>query len=162
MRLNALRLTKNATDAEDLVQETLLRAYSGYGSFTEGTNLKAWVNRIMLNSYINLYRKRQRSVSEVELGELHEFYTGTRREEVAPSAEEEAVEATLEVDIVGVLQQIPRSLLIPVLLVSIEGVTYREAAEHMKVPIGTIMSRVYRGRKAIQKALWEAYLEAQA
>jgi RNA polymerase sigma-70 factor (ECF subfamily) len=154
----ALRLTRNPADAEDLLQETLLRAYRGYGTFKAGTNLRAWLYRILTNSFINRYRRQSRQPVEVELGELEDLYLYRRLGEqsgATRSAEEEALERFVDEDIKAAVEALPENFRIPVLLADVEGFSYKEIARIMGVPIGTVMSRLHRGRKALEKALWE-------
>ena len=154
----ALRMTRNPADAEDLLQETLLRAYRGYGTFKAGTNLRAWLYRILTNSFINRYRRQSRQPVEVELGELEDLYLYRRLGEqsgATRSAEEEALERFVDEDIKAAVEALPENFRIPVLLADVEGFSYKEIARIMGVPIGTVMSRLHRGRKALEKALWE-------
>jgi len=154
----ALRLTRNPADAEDVLQETLLRAYRGYGGFKAGTNLRAWLYRILTNTFINRYRQQSRQPVEVELGELEDLYLYRRLGEqsgAARSAEEEALERFVDEDVKAAVEALPENYRIPVLLADVEGFSYKEIAEIMSVPIGTVMSRLHRGRKALEKALWE-------
>ncbi|OFW65615.1 MAG: RNA polymerase subunit sigma-24 [Actinobacteria bacterium RBG_16_68_21] len=156
----ALRMTRNPTDAEDVLQEALLKAFRGYHTYESGTNLKAWLYRILTNTFINKYRERSRRPSEVELGELEDLYLFKRLggEEstggATRSAEEEALEGFVDEDIKGALESLPENFRMPVLLADVEGFSYKEIAEIMDVPIGTVMSRLHRGRKALQRALW--------
>ena len=153
----ALRMTRNPADAEDVVQETFLKAYRAYNSFQEGTNLKAWLYRILTNTYINRYRKQQRRPSEVELGELQDLYLFRRLGETSGaerSTEEAVLEGMVDSDIKEALESLPERFRMPVLLADIEGFSYKEIAEILDVPIGTVMSRLHRGRKALQKKLW--------
>ncbi len=156
----ALRMTRNPADAEDVLQEALLKAYRGYHTFEAGTNLKAWLYRILTNTFINKYRARSRRPAEVELGELEDLYLFKRigGEEAAGgavrSAEEEALDRFVDEDIKAALESLPENFRIPVLLADVEGFSYKEIAEIMDVPIGTVMSRLHRGRKALQRALW--------
>jgi RNA polymerase sigma-70 factor (ECF subfamily) len=154
----AMRLTRNPSDAEDLVQETYLRAFRGFGGFTEGTNLKAWLYRILTNQFINTYRKKQREPQIVEgPDDLDEWYLydklGGRSVEV--SAETEVLNQIPDADVKAALESLPENFRIPVLLADVEGFSYKEIAEIMETPIGTVMSRLHRGRKALEKALWE-------
>jgi RNA polymerase sigma-70 factor (ECF subfamily) len=154
----AMRLTRNPSDAEDLVQETYLRAFRGFGGFTEGTNLKAWLYRILTNQFINAYRKKQREPQIVEgPDDLDEWYLydklGGRSVEV--SAETEVLNQIPDADVKAALESLPENFRIPVLLADVEGFSYKEIAEIMETPIGTVMSRLHRGRKALEKALWE-------
>ena len=156
----AMRMTRNPADAEDLVQETFLKAYRAYHTFTEGTNLKAWLYRILTNTYINRYRKLSRRPREVDLGEVEDLYlyrkvstAGTR--EASRSAEEEVLSGFVDSDVKQAIEALPENFRLPVLLADVEGFSYKEISEIMDVPIGTVMSRLHRGRKALQKALWE-------
>ena len=154
----ALRMTRNPADAEDIVQETFLKAYRAYDTFQQGTNLKAWLYRILTNSYINRYRKQQSRPSEVELGELQDLYLYRRLGEdsgASVSAEEEVLEQFVDTDVKEALESLPEHFRIPVLLADVEGFSYREIAEIMDIPIGTVMSRLHRGRKALQQKLWK-------
>jgi len=153
----ALRMTRNPADAEDVVQETFLKAYRAYGSFQAGTNLKAWLYRILTNTYINRYRKAQRRPSEVELGELQDLYLYKRLGEqsgASESAESEVLERFVDTDVIQALESLPENFRVPVLLADVEGFAYKEIAEMLDIPIGTVMSRLHRGRKALQKKLW--------
>jgi RNA polymerase sigma-70 factor, ECF subfamily len=154
----ALRLTRNPSDAEDLVQETLLRGFRGYAGFKAGTNLRAWMYRILTNTFINRYRQQSRQPTEVELGDLEDMYLYRRLGEgtgAARSAEEEALERFVDDDVKAAVESLPEAFRIPVLLADVEGFSYKEIAKIMGVPIGTVMSRLHRGRKALEKALWE-------
>jgi RNA polymerase sigma-70 factor (ECF subfamily) len=158
----ALRMTRNPTDAEDLVQETYLRAYRGFAGFQEGPNLKAWLYRILTNSYINIYRKRQREPQTVDgPDDIDEWYLfdllGSRN--VEGSAEEEVLERIPDEDVKRALESLPENFRMPVMLADVEGFSYKEIAEIMDTPIGTVMSRLHRGRKALEKALWETARE---
>ena len=153
----ALRMTRNPADAEDVVQETFLKAYRAYGTFKAGTNLKAWLYRILTNTYINRYRKKQRRPSEVELGELQDLYLYRRLGEqsgASQSAEQEVLDSFVDADVKQGLESLPEHFRLPVLLADVEGFSYKEIAEIVDVPIGTVMSRLHRGRKALQKKLW--------
>ena len=155
----AMRMTRNPADAEDVLQEALLKAYRGYHTFTAGTNLKAWLYRILTNTYINRYRKESRRPSEVELGELEDLYLYKRLGDsdtggASRSAEEEALDRFVDGDIKAAVEALPENFRLPVLLADVEGFSYKEIAEIMDVPIGTVMSRLHRGRKALERALW--------
>ena len=153
----ALRMTRNSADAEDIVQETFLKAYRAYDSFEEGTNLKAWLYRILTNTYINKYRKQQRRPSEVELGELQDLYLYRRLGEssgASYSAEKEALDQFVDTDIIEALESLPESFRMPVVLADVDGFSYKEIADILDIPIGTVMSRLHRGRKALQRKLW--------
>ena len=151
----ALRMTRNAADAEDLVQETYLRAYRSYGSFTEGTNLRAWLYRILTNTYINSYRSAQRRPETTDVEDVEDLYlyrrlagNGDQR-----SAEDEALERFTDEDVKRALEALPDAFRMAVLLADVEGFSYKEISEITDVPIGTVMSRIHRGRRALQKTL---------
>ena len=153
----ALRMTRNPADAEDVVQETFLKAYRAYATFEAGTNLKAWLYRILTNTYINKYRKQQRRPSEVELGELQDLYLYKRLGEqsgATQSAEQDVLDEFVDSDVKQALESLPEHFRMPVLLADVEGFSYKEIAEILDIPIGTVMSRLHRGRKALQKKLW--------
>jgi RNA polymerase sigma-70 factor (ECF subfamily) len=154
----ALRMTRNPADAEDLVQDTYLRAFRGFGGFQEGTNLKAWLYRILTNSFINTYRKKQRQPQTVDgPDDIDEWYLFDRlgARNVESSAEEEVLDSLPDDDVKSALESLPENFRLPVLLADVEGFSYKEIAEIMDTPIGTVMSRLHRGRKALEKALWE-------
>lgn len=156
----ALRMTRNPSDAEDLVQETYLKAYRGYGSFREGTNLKAWLYRILTNTFINAYRARRRHPEETELEEVEDFYLfrrlgGLEAAAAGRSSEDEVLEAMTDEEVKRAVESLPEAFRMAVLLADVEGFSYKEIAEIMDVPIGTVMSRLHRGRRALQKALHE-------
>jgi RNA polymerase sigma-70 factor (ECF subfamily) len=158
----ALRMTRNTADAEDVVQETYLKAYRAYGTFQEGTNLKAWLYRILTNTYINKYRKKQRRPSEVELGELQDLYLYKRLGEqsgASRSAEEEMLDQFVDGDITEAIESLPENFRLPVLYADVEGFSYKEIAEILDIPIGTVMSRLHRGRKALQRKLWNVAVD---
>lgn len=158
----AMRLTRNPADAEDLVQETYLRAFRGFAGFQEGTNLKAWLYRILTNSYINTYRKKQREPQTVDgPDDLDEWYLFDRlgAQSVEGSAEDEVLDRIPDEDVKQALESLPENFRLPVLLADVEGFSYKEIAEIMDSPIGTVMSRLHRGRKALERALWETAKE---
>ena len=153
----ALRMTRNPADAEDLLQETTLRAYRGFASFQEGTNLKAWLYRILTNSFINTYRKKQREPKTVDGPEdLDDWFLYDRlgAQSVARSAEDDVLTNIPDADVKEALESIPENFRMAVLLADVEGFSYKEIAEITDVPIGTVMSRLHRGRKALEKALY--------
>ena len=163
----ALRMTRNPADAEDVLQETLLKAYRGYHTYAAGTNLKAWLYRILTNTFINKYRRQSRRPHEVELGELEDLYLFRRLGEegasgAARSAEDEALDRFVDEDIKAAVESLPENFRIPVLLADVEGFSYKEIAGIMGVPIGTVMSRLHRGRKALQQALWQFAQDREA
>jgi RNA polymerase sigma-70 factor, ECF subfamily len=153
----ALRMTRNPSDAEDLVQETYLRAYRGFGGFTEGTNLRAWLYRILTNTYINSYRAAKRRPEIADVEDVEDLYLYRRLSPVdgAPSrsAEEEALASFTDDEVKAAIESLPEAFRIAVLLADVEGFSYKEIAEITEVPIGTVMSRIHRGRRALQKAL---------
>jgi len=155
----ALRMTRNPQDAEDLVQETMLRAYRAFDRFEAGTNLKAWLFRILTNAYINTYRKRQREPQKVSADEVEEFdlYRELKNHDTQFEATPESIvlDSLVDSDITDAIDDLPEQFRLAVVLSDIEGFTYAEMAEIMDVPMGTVMSRLHRGRKALQKRLWE-------
>ncbi len=160
----ALRMTRNAADAEDLVQETYLKAYRAYERFEAGTNLKAWMYRILTNSYINDYRKKQRRPDESDIDDVEDLYLyrrigGLAGSTLGRSAEDELMELFGDAEVKEALEDLPEHYRLPVLLADVEGFSYKEIAEILDVPIGTVMSRLHRGRKQLQKLLY-AFAEA--
>jgi RNA polymerase sigma-70 factor (ECF subfamily) len=156
----ALRMTRNRADAEDLVQETYLKAYRSFATFQEGTNLRAWLFRILTNSYINSYRARQRRPVETDLDDVEDLYLyrrigGIEEALAARSAEDELMDLFTDDEVKQALEDLPENFRLPVLLADVEGFSYKEMAEILEIPIGTVMSRLHRGRKAMQKALFE-------
>ena len=155
----AMRMTRNPADAEDLVQETYLKAYRGFGGFEEGTNLKAWLYRILTNTYINIYRKKQRRPDETDLAEVEDLYLyhrlgGLEAATAGRSAEDELLELFTESEVKDAVDALPENFRLAVLLADVEGFAYKEIAEILDIPIGTVMSRLHRGRKALQKELY--------
>jgi RNA polymerase sigma-70 factor (ECF subfamily) len=156
----ALRMTRNQADAEDLVQETYLRGYRGFEGFTEGTNLRAWLFRILTNAYINTYRARQRRPQESDLADVEDLYLYRRLHSLDAvlanrSAEDTLMEMLTDDEVKQALEALPENFRLPVLLADVEGFAYKEIAEMLDIPIGTVMSRLHRGRKAMQKALYD-------
>jgi RNA polymerase sigma-70 factor (ECF subfamily) len=150
----ALRMTRNPTDAEDLVQETSVKAYAAYHQFRPGTNLRAWLNRILTTTFINVYRKRRREPQQALGGDLQEWQMSADR--LAPpvqSAEAEALDRTTDSDLLRALRELPHEFRTAVYLADIEGYPYREIAEIMGTPVGTVMSRLHRGRRKIREQL---------
>lgn len=160
----ALRMTRNRAEAEDLVQETYLKAYRAFDTFVEGTNLKAWLYRILTNTFINNYRARQRRPEESELADVDDLYLyrrlGGMVGSASRSAEEEVLERLTDEEVKAALESLPEQFRLAVLLADVEGFSYKEIAEITGVPIGTVMSRLHRGRRALQKALFE-YMKAR-
>jgi RNA polymerase sigma-70 factor (ECF subfamily) len=157
----ALRLTRNPSDAEDLVQETFLRAYRGFGGFEPGTNLRAWLYRILTNAYINTYRKRQREPITVSDEEMPEWYLYEKLggEGAEASAEARVLESLPDQDVQDALAALPEQFRLAVLLADVEGFSYKEIAEILDIPMGTVMSRLHRGRRALEKRLWDVMRE---
>lgn len=154
----AVRLTGNRADAEDLVQETYLRAYRSYDSFTEGTNLRAWLFRILTNTHINRYRARTRRPDETELDDIEDLYLYRRLQDASrfgQSAEDQLMEHFSEAEVVTAVEALPEAYRMAVLLADVEGFSYKEIAEILGIPVGTVMSRLHRGRKALQKELYD-------
>jgi RNA polymerase sigma-70 factor (ECF subfamily) len=156
----ALRMTRNPSDAEDLVQETYLKAYRGFGGFQEGTNLKAWLYRILTNTFINSYRSKKRRPDETELDEVEDLYLyrrlgGLEAAQVGRSAEDELMDWFTDIEVKEAIEDLPENFRLAVLLADVEGFSYKEIAEILDIPIGTVMSRLHRGRKALQKQLYE-------
>ena len=157
----ALRMTRNPADAEDLVQEVYLRAYRGFGGFEQGTNLKAWLFRILTNTYINSYRARQRRPEETELDEVEDLYLyrrlgGLEAVTYSRSAEDELMDTFTDAEVKAAVEDLPEGFRMAVMLADVEGFSYKEIAEILDVPIGTVMSRLHRGRKALQKRLLDS------
>lgn len=156
----ALRMTRNRADADDLVQEAYLRAYRGYGGFTEGTNLRAWLYRILTNAYINEYRKAQRRPDETDLDDFEDFLLfnrlgGLEAVQAGTSTEDLVLSNITDDAVKEALDELSDSYRMAVLLADVEGFSYKEIAEILDVPIGTVMSRLHRGRKALQSALYD-------
>src|ERR1700722_10560612 len=154
----ALRMTRNPSDAEDLVQETYLKAYRAFDSFQEGTNLKAWLYRILTNTFINSYRARRRRPEQTELDDVEDLYLyrrlgGLEAVTAGRSAEEEVLEHFTEGEVKAAVEELPEQFRMAVLLADVEGFSYKEIADILDIPIGTVMSRLHRGRKALQKTL---------
>jgi RNA polymerase sigma-70 factor (ECF subfamily) len=156
----ALRLTRNPSDAEDLVQETYLKAYRGFGGFQEGTNLRAWLYRILTNTFINTYRSKKRRPDETELDEVEDLYLyrklgGLEAAAAGRSAEDELMDWFTDAEVKEAVEDLPEQFRIAVLLADVEGFSYKEIADILDIPIGTVMSRLHRGRKALQRRLYE-------
>ena len=156
----ALRMTRNPADAEDLVQETYLRAYRGFGGFEDGTNLKAWLYRILTNTFINSYRAKARRPDESQFDEVEDLFLYRRMGGLEAamrnrSAEDELLDLWPESEVKAAVEALPDQFRMAVLLADIEGFAYKEIADILEIPIGTVMSRLHRGRKALQKRLYE-------
>jgi RNA polymerase sigma-70 factor (ECF subfamily) len=152
----ALRLTRSAEDAEDLLQETYLKAYRHYASFEPGTNLKAWLFKILKNTFINEYRRRKQLPAQVDFADLEETFesavistdAGAHR-----TPEDELMDSSLDAEVRTSLAALPHNYKVVVLLADIEGYAYKEIADILAIPVGTVMSRLYRGRRLLEKAL---------
>ena len=157
----ALRMTRNPQDAEDLVQETYLRAYRFFDQFQPGTNLRAWLFKILTNSYINTYRKASAEPKNTSLEDTEEFslYHQMAREMQTGSldwdVEAQVLDRFAEADIREAIEKLPEAFRMTVLLADAEGFSYKDIAEITGVSKGTVMSRLFRGRRLLQKALWE-------
>lgn len=156
----ALRMTRNRADAEDLVQETFTKAWRAFDSYQQGTNLRAWLFRIMTNTFINKYNSKMRKPSETELDEVEELFLFKRlgafdQSKLSRSAEDQMLEMFTDDEVKNAIEELPEAFRIPLLMSDVEGFSYKEIAEILEIPIGTVMSRLHRGRKAMQKMLYE-------
>ena len=156
----ALRMTRSRSDAEDLVQETYIKGWRSFHTFQEGTNLRAWLFRIMTNTYINKYNAQKRKGTEVELDDIEELFLYKRlgsidQSQLSSSAEDQMLELFTDDEVKNALEELPEDFRVPVLLSDVDGFSYKEIAEMLEIPIGTVMSRLHRGRKAMQKMLYE-------
>jgi RNA polymerase sigma-70 factor, ECF subfamily len=151
----ALRMTRNPSDAEDLVQETFTKAYAAFHQFKPGTNLRAWLHRILSNTFINGYRKKRREPVQALSGELADDWQVSADPLTPPaaSAEAQALERLADSDILRALRELPADFRLAIYLADIEGYPYREVAEIMGTPIGTVMSRLHRGRARLRARL---------
>jgi RNA polymerase sigma-70 factor, ECF subfamily len=160
----ALRMTRNPQDAEDLVQETYLKAYRAFPGFQEGTYLKAWLYKILTNTFINSYRAKRRRPEETDIEDVEDLYlyrrlASTESGDVSRSAEEDFLDRFTDDEVKTAVESLPEAFRIAVILADVEGFSYKEIADIMDVPIGTVMSRLHRGRRALQKALAQFGLE---
>ena len=155
----AMRMTKNPADAADLVQETFVKAYTAFGQFQQGTNLKAWLYRIQTNTFINNYRKNQRNPYQGTIDDLEDWQLGgaesVTQHSTTRSAEAEAIDHLPDSAVKDALQSIPEDFRLAVYFADVEGFSYQEIADIMKTPVGTVMSRLHRGRRLLRGLLAE-------
>lgn len=152
----AMRMTRNPSDAQDLVQETFVKAFAAFKQFEQGTNLKAWLYRILTNTFINTYRKKQREPYQGTIDDLEDWQLGGAESTTAMSsrsAEAEAIDHLPDSTVKDALQTIPEDFRLAVYFADVEGFSYQEIAEIMKTPIGTVMSRLHRGRRLLRELL---------
>lgn len=152
----AMRMTRNPSDAQDLVQETFVKAFAAFKQFEQGTNLKAWLYRILTNTFINTYRKKQREPFQGTIDDLEDWQLGGAESRTAMtnrSAEAEAIDHLPDSAVKNALQSIPEDFRLAVYFADVEGFSYQEIAEIMKTPIGTVMSRLHRGRRLLRDLL---------
>ena len=152
----AMRMTRNPADAADLVQETFVKAFAAFGQFQQGTNLKAWLYRILTNTFINSYRKNQRNPYQGTIDELEDWQLGGAESATATttrSAEAEAIDHLPDSAVKDALQSIPEDFRLAVYFADVEGFSYQEIADIMKTPVGTVMSRLHRGRRMLRELL---------
>jgi len=152
----AMRLTRNPSDAADLVQETFIKAFQAFGQFQQGTNLKAWLYRIQTNTFINNYRKKQRDPYQGTIDDLEDWQIGNAESATATSgrsAEAEAIDHLPDSAVKNALQAIPEDFRMAVYFADVEGFSYQEIADIMKTPVGTVMSRLHRGRRMLRDLL---------
>ncbi len=153
---SALRMTRSMEEAEDLIQETYLKAFKYYDRFAEGTNFKAWLFKIMKNTFINSYRKRKVQPPKVDFDEIQEGLESTlveRTKEDFRDPEAEYIRAEMDHEVKTALFSLPHDYKMVVLLADLESFSYKEIAQILGVPVGTVMSRLYRGRRMLERAL---------
>ena len=159
----ALRMTRSEAEAEDLVQETYIRAFRFKEQFEPGTNLKAWLFRILTNTFINLFRRRKTQPQTTELDDvdesaLYRHMTGSSAASSASQPEKVVLDSVVDTEVTAALEELPEKFRTVVLL-DVEGFSYKEMAEMLHIPIGTVMSRLHRGRKFLQKRLYDLALD---
>lgn len=156
----ALRLTRNRTTAEDLVQDTFLKAWRSFRTFQAGTNARAWLYKILMNAYIDSYRRSTRAPEMVDQEDVGEFYLYAKAQESdalkrAGDPEEVLLSKIMDADVKSALEQVPEPFRAAVILADLQDFSYREIADILEIPIGTVMSRLYRGRRHLQRLLWD-------
>jgi RNA polymerase sigma-70 factor, ECF subfamily len=159
----ALSMTRNPANAEDLVQDTMMRAYAGFTSFRQGSNLNAWLHRILTNTYINSYRKKQRQPAQCPTEEITDWQlaaTAAHSSRGLPSAEDEALATLPDTRIKAAMAALPEQFRITVYYADIEGLRYKQIAEIMNTPLGTVMSRLHRGRQQLRHLLTDTTEES--
>ena len=159
-----LRMTRNPADAQDLVQETFVKAFAAFSGFQQGTNLKAWLYRILTNTFINSYRKNQRNPYQHTIDDLEDWQLGSAESATAGSnagrsAEAEAIDHLPDSAVKDALQAVPEDFRLAVYFADVEGFSYQEIADIMKTPVGTVMSRLHRGRRMLRDLLSDYALE---
>lgn len=156
----ALRLTRNRTTAEDLIQDTFLKAWRSFRTFQEGTNARAWLYKILMNAYIDSYRRAARAPEVVDQEDVGDFYLYAKAQDSeelkrAGDPEEILLSKIMDADVKEALEQVPEPFRAPVILADLQDFSYREIADILDIPIGTVMSRLYRGRRHLQRLLWD-------
>lgn len=155
---SALRMTRNPSDAEDLVQEAILLAFRNFHQFQQGTNIKAWLFRILTNTFINSYRKKSKEPERVDLPDVEDFYflsESRKHSELGQNPENQVLSKFVKEDILAAIDRLPEEFRLVVVMNAVEGFAYQEIADILDIPIGTVRSRLYRGRKLLQKALFD-------
>jgi RNA polymerase sigma-70 factor (ECF subfamily) len=156
----ALRLTRNRTTAEDLIQDTFLKAWRSFRTFQDGTNARAWLYKILMNAYIDSYRRSTRAPEMVDQEDVGDFYLYAKAQDSeelrrAGDPEEILLSKIMDADVKDALEQVPEPFRAAVILADLQDFSYREIADILEIPIGTVMSRLYRGRRRLQQLLWD-------